>query len=266
MRSYEAGPGIEVLASEFPIPGMGLVPINAFVFKGTEPILVDTGAGVQSADFMATLRSVIDPSELRWLWLSHTDFDHIGSLHQLLDENPRLRVITTFVGVGIMALAAPLPMERVYFLNPGEKLTIGDRTLTAVKPPSFDNPVTTGFFDDKSGAFFCVDCFGALLQSVPETAGDLTEEELRQGQVVWATIDAPWLSVVDGGVFAKRLQSVRQAEPKIFLSSHLPPADGSMAEQLLTTLATLPGAEPFVGPDQAALEHMLGEMRNGTQS
>jgi hypothetical protein len=52
----------------------------------------------------------------------------------------------------------------------------------------------------------------------------------------------------------------------VFLGSHLPPADGSMAEQLLTTLATVPAAEPFAGPDQAALEQMLGEMRNGAQS
>ena len=32
--------------------------------------------------------SVIDPGELRWIWLTHTDFDHIGSLATLLDANP----------------------------------------------------------------------------------------------------------------------------------------------------------------------------------
>ena len=44
VHSYEAAPDIEVLTSNFPIPGYGLVPINAFVIKGSEPILVDTGA------------------------------------------------------------------------------------------------------------------------------------------------------------------------------------------------------------------------------
>jgi flavorubredoxin len=265
MRSYEAAPDIEVLASDFPVPGFGLLPINAFVLKGSEPVLVDTGAVVESAEFVALLRSIIDPSELRWIWLTHTDFDHIGSLHQLLHENPAIRVITTFRGVGIMSVSAPLPMDRVHFVNPGERITVGDRTLTAVSPPTFDNPASTGFHDDRSGALFSVDCFGALLQSVPQSAADLSEQELRQGQVFWATVDSPWLHIVDPGMFAKSLQGIRDAKPTMILSSHLPAAPGSMTEQMLDTLAAVPAAPPFVGPDQAALEQMLTQMRQGPQ-
>jgi flavorubredoxin len=104
VTSYTAAPDIEVLTSDFPIPGFGLVPINSFVLKGSQPILVDTGAVVQSAEFMPALRSVIDPSDLEWIWITHTDFDHMGSLHQLLAEYPQIRVMTTFLGVGIMSL------------------------------------------------------------------------------------------------------------------------------------------------------------------
>jgi flavorubredoxin len=266
VNTYKATPDIEVLTSNFPIPGYGLVPINAFVIKGSEPLLVDTGTVVESEEFMPTLRSIIDPADLRWIWLTHTDFDHIGSLHQLLTENPRLRVITTFLGVGIMNLFAPLPMDRVHFVNPGEKITVGDRTLSAVKPPAFDNPSTTGFYDDKSGVFFSSDCFGALLSEVPQNAGDLSEKDLREGQVFWATVDSPWLHKVDGGTFAKELDGIRKMEPKMILSSHLPAAPGDMTERLLASLAAAPSAQPFVGPDQAALEQMLKEMTEGPQS
>ena len=263
MRSYEAAPGIEVLTSDFPVPGFGLLPVNAFVLKGSEPVLVDTGAVVESAEFLALLHSVIDPTELKWIWLSHTDFDHIGGLHQLLDENPAIRVITTFRGVGIMSVSAPLPMDRVNFVNPGERITVGDRTLTAIVPPTFDNPASTGFHDDRSGALFSVDCFGALLPSVPQSAADLSAAELRQGQVFWTTVDSPWLHMVDREMFAKSLQGIRAAEPTMILSSHLPAASGSMTDQMLDTLAAVPAAPLFVGPDQAALEQMLGEMRQG---
>jgi hypothetical protein len=47
VTSYKAAPDIEVLTSNFPIPGFGFVPINAFVIKGAEPILVDTGSVVE---------------------------------------------------------------------------------------------------------------------------------------------------------------------------------------------------------------------------
>jgi flavorubredoxin len=260
VKSYNAAADIDVLSTDFPIPGFGLVPINAIVIKGPEPILVDTGAAVTSKDFMQALRSVIDPAELRWLWLTHTDFDHMGCLHQLLAENPRLRLITTFLGVGIMSLIDPLPMDRVHLLNPGEKLTVGNRTLTALRPPVFDNPSTTGFYDDKSGVLFSSDCFGALLQAVPETAAEISDTDLRDGQVFWASIDSPWLHKVERGVFAGELDAIRKMSPKMILSSHLPPAPGHMTERLLASLAAAPGAKPFVGPNQAALEQMLAGM------
>jgi len=265
MDSYKAMPDIEVITSNFPIPGYGLVPINSFVIKGSEPILVDTGSVVESEEFMTTLRSVIDPTDLKWIWVTHTDFDHIGGLPQLLAENPKLRVITTFLGVGIMSLSAPLPMDRVYLLNPGEKLTVGDRTLTAIRPPAFDNPSTTGFYDDKSGVLFSSDCFGALLSTVPQNAAELSDKDLRDGQVFWATLDAPWLHKVDRGAFARELDGIRKMQPKMVLSSHLPAAPGDMVERLLASLAVAPTAQPFVGPNQAALEQMLKKMTEPSQ-
>jgi hypothetical protein len=210
---------------------------------------------------MEALRSVIDPQDLRWIWLSHTDFDHIGSLAQLLGENPRLRVITSFLGVGIMGLTeSPLPLDRVYLINPGETMTAGDRTLTAVKPPVFDNPTTTGFVDSRSGSLFSSDCFGALLQSVPPNAADLSERDLRDGQVLWATIDSPWLHRVDAGAFGAELERIRRIGPSTIYSSHLPPAPGGLMDRLLASLAAAPGAGPFVGPNQQALDAMLKQM------
>jgi flavorubredoxin len=257
---YEAASGIDVLTSTVPFPGFGVVPINAFVLHGPEPVLVDTGPVIEREEFMTALRSVIDPADLRWIWLTHTDFDHIGALPQLLAENPQLRILTTFLSVGIMSLSAPLPLDRVHLINPGQQLTVGDRTLTAVRPPVFDNPATTGFHDDTSGALFSSDCFGALLQAAPENAADLSDHELREGQVFWATLDSPWLHKVDEAALARELRGIRDMEPALVLSSHLPAAPGSMTQRLLASLAAAPAAQPFVGPDQAALEEMLAQM------
>ena len=261
VTTYRAAPEIDVISSAVAIPGLGNVPVNAFVLHGTEPVLVDTGLPLESDDFIAALGTVIDVSLLKWIWLTHPDFDHIGSLAQLLELNADLRVITTFLGVGIMGLHSPLPMDRVHLVNPGQSITVGERTLTAVKPPAFDNPSTTGFHDDRSGAFFSSDCFGALLDAVPHSAADLSDEELRNGQVLWSTIDAPWLHSVDRAAFAATLERIRQIQPSLVLSSHLPAAPGHMLDQLLGSLAAVPDATPFVGPDHTALTAMLAESR-----
>ena len=260
MKTYAATSDIDVITSDIPIPGFGLVPVNSFIIKGSEPILVDTHAIVEADEFMAALHSAIDPAELRWLFLTHTDFDHIGSLHRLLDANPQIRVITTFLGVGIMSLFSPLPMDRLYLLNPGQKMTAGDRTLAAFKPPVFDNPSTTGFLEESSGTLFSSDCFGALLQEVPENASELTEDQLREGQVFWATVDSPWLHHVEESAISNAFDEIRAMQPKMVLSSHLPAADGKYLDRLIDSLVAAPKTTRFAGPDQAALEAMLAEM------
>jgi flavorubredoxin len=258
---YQAAPDVDVLPAYFPIPGLGVIPVNAFVLKAAEPVLVDTGLVPLTDDFMQRLSTVIDPNDLRWLWLTHCHVDHLGSLRPVLDAAPKLRVITTFLGVGIMSLFQPLPLDRVYLLNPGQNLSVGDRTLAAVKPPSYDSPETTGFYDAKSAAFFCADCFGALLaEPAGPFAADIGSAKLREGAVLWATVDSPWLHVVDRVAFRNKLNLVRAMAPKLVLSAHLPVAR-DMTEELLENLAAVPDAKPWVGPDQPALEAMLTGMR-----
>ncbi len=235
------------------------------MLHGDLPVLVDTGPVVERESFMTALESLIDPADLRWIWLTHTDGDHIGALGQLLAEYPDLKIITTFLGVGMMSVSDPLPMDRVHLVNPGQNITLGSRTLTALRPPTFDNPSTTGFLDTSSGVLFPSDCFGALLQDVPQNASDISDGDLREGQVFWATIDSPWMHAVDRGTLAHQLDAVARLEPSLILSSHLPAAPGGMIDRFLASLAAVPDAGPFVGPDQVALEQMLAQVTAGPQ-
>lgn len=258
-------PDIDVLTAYFPIPGLGQLPINAFVIKAREPMLIDTGApldgegGDATESFMTALRKVIDPADLKWIWLTHADMDHVGSVHQILDEAPQARVVTTFLTVGRMSVFRPLPMDRVYLLNPGQSLDLGDRKVTSIQPPSFDAADTAGLYDSKSRTFFSSDCFGALLSGPAEAAADISAADLEAGQLLWATVDSPWLHKVNDATFAASLNQVRKMEPEMILSSHLPPAR-RMTDRLLGTLAKAPAATPFMGPDQAALEQMMAQL------
>lgn len=256
---YEAAPDIHVIHSYFPLPGYGIIPVNAFVLRAAEPVLVDTGLVPLSDQFMEKLSSVIDPEELCWLWLTHTDQDHIGSLMRILEEVPKLRVITTYLGVGKMSLFRPLPMERVYLLNPGQSIKVGDRTLTALKPPTFDAPETTCFYDSKSDALFSADSFGALMSEPAGNAADIGAEKLREGLIFWAMVDAPWCLMIDRALFDKALDRIRRMSPKLILSAHLPVAR-DMTEELLGYMSAAPMAQPFIGPDQQGLEAMLQSM------
>ena len=259
--TYRPTPDVHVVTTTAEIPLLGSLAINAFVLDGPEPMLVDAGPVASRDEFMTSLRTVIDPTELRWLWLTHTDYDHIGAIPQLLAENPALRIITTFVGVGIMGLSSsPLPMDRVHFLNAGDTATFGHRTVTAYKPPAFDNPITTGFFDHTSGSLFSSDCFGALLTDVPTDATQIPPADLHSGQVFWTTIDSAWLHQIDRDILTANIDATRRIEPAIVFSSHLPAAPGHLLPALLDAIDAVPDAPHFSAPDQATLEQMLTTM------
>jgi len=262
-KAYQVMPDIEVLPSHFPVPGAGFLPVNAFVLKAKEPVLIDTGMGIDSEEFMKVLESVIDPRDLKWVWITHDDADHIGNLQKVLEAAPNARLAAFSLGVLRMSTAWSIPMDRVYWLNPGDSISVGDRKLTAVRPPLFDNPTTIAVKDDKSEVFFSADCFGAIIPSPVQSTDDIAEADLSQGMTGWASLDSPWVHMVTPNEFNQELDRIRQIAPKAILSAHLPPATGK-TEQFLKWLATVPPSSPAVAPDQTALEQILAQMSGGS--
>ena len=250
---------VTILADPAEIPGLGFLAVNAFVLHAEEPVVIDTGLSLPDKDFVTDLSAVIDPADVRWIWLTHPDRDHTGGLFSLLEAAPKARLITTFGGVGIMSTERPLPLDRVYLLNPGQSLDVGDRSLHAFRPPLFDSPATVGFYDDRSGTVFSSDCFGAPVANLDLAVGtdarEIPADELRGGQLLWAAVDSPWIHNIDTNRYLETVRAVQTFDPNLILSSHLPPATDTAS--LFDNAAAAPNAEPFVGPDQRALEQLL---------
>jgi glyoxylase-like metal-dependent hydrolase (beta-lactamase superfamily II) len=260
MPVHRIRPDVSVLSDSLEVPGIGFIPVNAFVLHAQQPVVIDTGLGLQDRDFLETLAQAIDPADVRWIWLTHPDRDHTGGIQALLDVAPDAKVVTTFVAVGIMSCERPLPLDRIHLLNPGQSLDVGDRTLTAFRPPLFDNPATVGFFDDLTGVCFSSDCFGAPMPTaeIAEStdARALPAEGLRAAQLLWASVDSPWVENVDPKRFVDTFHLLQDRAPELVLSTHLPTASGITGE-MINTLSSAAGLSPFVGPDQAALAQML---------
>ena len=59
--------------------GDGLfLPVNSMVIRGEEPVVVDTGAPVHRELWLEKVFSVVEPEDVRWIFLSHDDGDHTG--------------------------------------------------------------------------------------------------------------------------------------------------------------------------------------------
>jgi hypothetical protein len=257
---YQGSPDVHVFPANLPLPGVGVLPVNAYLLMAEEPVLIDTGVGLEGEDFIAAVSSIVDPQELKWVWLTHDDADHTGSIQRIMELAPNATLVTHAFSALRMATWWPVPMERVHAIRVGDQIHVGDRTLTAVAPPLYDSPLSTGVLDTSTGALFSVDAFGAILPEPAQNVSDVPPEALAGGMLGWATFDSPWAHVADRESFGQVLDNVRRLQPRHIFSSHLPAADGTSLEEFLTVLERVPDAERFVPPDAEQFAQMIEAM------
>jgi hypothetical protein len=111
------------------------LPVNSMVIRGREPVIVDTGAPVHRDQWLEKAFAVVEPEDVRWVFLSHDDGDHTGALLDVLERCPNATLVTNFFSVERLALEKPaLPLARMRWIEPGGSFDAGDRVLQIVPP------------------------------------------------------------------------------------------------------------------------------------
>jgi flavorubredoxin len=249
---------IYVLSSSYHIPRFGTIPVNAYVILSQEPVLVDAGLGRDREEFLKAIEKIIDPADIKWIWLTHDDLDHAGNVQQLLQVAPNAKLAMHMLAAFRMNTGWQVPLERVHVLSLDEKIDVGDRKLIPIRPPLYDAPYTIGLFDEKLGALFSVDAFGAVLKRKERDVTGFSEKELADGMTIWASIDSPWIHMIDEQKYRIMLNQVQQLNPKLILSSHLPTARDKTS-QLLEVLSHVPSSKPFTTPNQQVFSKIMIE-------
>lgn len=199
--------------------GFGFV--NTMVITGREPVLVDTGSAVHRDQWREDVFSVVDPADVRWIFVSHDDADHVGNLTAALETCPRATLVT-----GRLRHPPLDPRRRIRHIRDGEAWTVGGRTLTAVRPPLFDASATLGLYDGRSGVYWSADCFGAVVPHPTADAADLPADEHLEAVDRFATGLSPWRAWLDPVVFGGYLDQLAAMELTALATAHGPTITG----------------------------------------
>src|SRR5215203_5352570 len=85
----EVAPDTFVIHQVQPALGAPLfVYINSMVIRGEEPVIVDTGTPANRAQWQEDVFGLVDPEDVRWIFLSHDDVDHSGNLDEVMSACP----------------------------------------------------------------------------------------------------------------------------------------------------------------------------------
>ncbi|MEU0247452.1 MBL fold metallo-hydrolase [Streptomyces sp. NPDC006235] len=257
LETYTAGPELHVLPSELPIPDLGLQPVNAYLLRGEEPMLVDSGMPVDRAAFEEALWSLVDPEDLRWVAITHDDRDHTGSLTRILDRAPGAKVITNAISLTRLSEEFRIPRERVVTVNPGSRMSIGDRRLTFLRPPTFDSPGTLALFDHKDGTLFSSDSFGTVLPKTVQHIGDAQVKEFFEGFDILNRAISPWTALVADQKFHRTVRGVSSLSAARLLSAHGPTVEGAMVDALMEAMSRIPSLPQWLPGADIDLEAVL---------
>jgi len=57
---------VTVLNDYAEVPGLGFLPVNAYVLHAEQPVVIDAGLSTVDKDFVSALAEVLDPADVRW--------------------------------------------------------------------------------------------------------------------------------------------------------------------------------------------------------
>jgi flavorubredoxin len=256
-----------VVSDTFLIPTLAVDPMSgaavgahSLVIRGSEPVIVDTGVPLVRETWTEHVTSVVDLEDVRWIYISHDDPDHLGNLQWMLDRCPNATMLANFGIVERLSGDMDLPLERMRVMNAGDSLLVGDRTITSVVPPLFDSPTTRGLFDSKNRLYWAVDSFASLLPGAVYEADDVPNELFEESFFVMNAVNSPWLAWLDPQKFAAHVADSAVLQSDVVVSAHGPVLRGARIADAFARTIDLAGkaTPPPLGQD--VLEFIVSSM------
>ncbi|QNP30215.1 diflavin flavoprotein [Cylindrospermopsis curvispora] len=133
---------------------------NSFLIRGEQIALVDTSHEKFRQLYFDTLTSLINPQDINYLIISHTEPDHSGLVKDLLQKAPDITVVGSKVAIQFLEDLVHQPFKRRIVKN-GDRLSLGNgHELEFVIAPNLHWPDTIFSFDHHTETLYTCDAFG----------------------------------------------------------------------------------------------------------
>jgi flavorubredoxin len=236
------------------------LPVNSMVILGKEPVVVDTGAPIHTESWFRQVFSLVDPEDIRWIYVSHDDGDHIGSLHRLLELAPNATLVVNFFITERLALEHALPLDRMIWLGPNDHLQTADRRLHLLVPPIFDGPTTRALYDESTSVLWAVDSFAAMAPGAVFDVADVPRDLYDETFAQLNSLVSPWHQWLDPRRYARHVNEVENLRPRAVASAHGPILTGAAITDAFVRVRGMAGQPIVEPPGQPLLDELVAAL------
>ncbi|MEM7771752.1 MAG: diflavin flavoprotein [Cyanobacteria bacterium P01_E01_bin.6] len=133
---------------------------NSFIIRGEKLALVDTSHEKFRQLYLDALTGQINPADIDYIIISHTEPDHSGLVKDVLELAPQATIVGAKVAIAFLEDLVHRPFERIQVKN-GDTLDLGNgHVLEFVSAPNLHWPDTIFTYDQKTQTLFTCDAFG----------------------------------------------------------------------------------------------------------
>jgi flavorubredoxin len=133
---------------------------NSFLIQGEQTALVDTSHAKFRDQYGELLTQLIDPAQLTYLVISHTEPDHSGLVADVLAIAPHITVVGAKVAIQFLENMVHQPFQSRVVKN-GDTLDLGNgHVLEFVSAPNLHWPDTIFTYDHGTQILYTCDAFG----------------------------------------------------------------------------------------------------------
>ena len=133
---------------------------NSYIIQGEKLALVDTSHGKFRQLYLDTLKGLINPADIDYIIISHTEPDHSGLVRDVLELAPNATVVGAKVAIAFLQDLVHRPFQQQIVKN-GDTLDLGNgHQLEFINAPNLHWPDTIFTYDHKAQLLFTCDAFG----------------------------------------------------------------------------------------------------------
>lgn len=132
---------------------------NAYLIKSEKPTVIDTVDIEFGREFVEYLSQIIDPQEIQYIVINHTEPDHSGGMAALAGRAPNATIVCTELAVNELKEMYKLHGRNFLVVKDGDILDIGGKTLMFKETPYLHTAETMITYTVEDKILFPCDIF-----------------------------------------------------------------------------------------------------------